>query len=75
VLSARNRLEGKIIRVEKDKLAAVVKLRIEVPSEITAFITREAADEMDLKEGDKAAVVIKKFNDGILLQRLRSLGC
>ena len=70
MLSARNRLEGKIIRVEKDKLAAVVKLRIEVPSEITAFITREAADEMDLKEGDKAAVVIKSTEVMVSKERL-----
>jgi molybdate transport system regulatory protein len=56
--------------VEKDKLAAVVKLRIEVPSEITAFITREAADEMDLKEGDKAAVVIKSTEVMVSKERL-----
>jgi len=59
VLSARNKLEGKIVFVEKDKLSAIVKVKVEGPSVITAFITREAADELGLKEGERAAVVIK----------------
>jgi len=57
--SARNRIEGEVVSVEKDRVSAVVKIRIDVPCVITAFITREAVEELDVKKGDRAAAVIK----------------
>jgi len=59
MLSARNKLRGKVVSVDKDKLSALIKIEIEAPSVITAFITREAADELELEKGDTASVVIK----------------
>jgi len=58
-ISARNRIEGKVVSIEKDKVSAVVKIRIDTPCEVTAFITREAADDLGIKKGDKAVAVIK----------------
>jgi len=58
-ISARNKIEGEVISVEKDKVSAVVKIRIDVPCVITAFITREAVEELGIKEGDRATAVIK----------------
>jgi len=56
-ISARNKIE--VISVEKDKVSAVVKIRIDVPCIITAFITREAVEELGIKKGDRATAVIK----------------
>jgi molybdopterin-binding protein len=58
-ISARNRLEGEVISIEKDKLAAVVKLKVDTPCVVTAFITKEAADDLGIKKGDRASAVIK----------------
>jgi len=57
--SARNRFEGEVISVEKDKVSAVVKIKVDVPQVITAFITREAVEDLGVKKGDRAAAVIK----------------
>jgi len=58
-ISARNKIVGEVISVEKDRVSAVVKIRIDAPCVITAFITREAVEELGIKEGDKATAVIK----------------
>ena len=58
-ISARNRIEGKVVSVEKGEVAATVKIKIDVPCTITSFITREAVDDLKIKKGDKATAVIK----------------
>jgi molybdopterin-binding protein len=58
-ISARNHLTGEVVSVKKDGVAAVVKLKIDAPAEITALITAEAVEEMGIKEGDKARAVVK----------------
>ncbi len=57
-ISARNQMKGKIIEVEKEGLIAKVKISLE-PATITAIITKEAADALSLKKGDKVAAVVK----------------
>ncbi|MEM2908083.1 MAG: TOBE domain-containing protein, partial [Candidatus Hadarchaeales archaeon] len=57
-LSARNRLKGVIKEVELGEIGAKVKIAVE-PSTLTAYITREAADALELKEGDRVLAVIK----------------
>jgi len=57
--SARNRIEGEVISVEKDRVSAVVKIKVDVPHVVTAFITREAVEDLEIKKGDRAAAVIK----------------
>ncbi len=56
--SARNRLSGVVTRVERDKLTAVIELRAG-RFRIISLLTREAADDLDLEEGDLATAVVK----------------
>jgi molybdopterin-binding protein len=58
-ISARNRMAGVVKAIEKGKVASTVKIEIAKPSVITAMITKEAAEELGLKEGDKVEAVIK----------------
>ncbi len=58
-ISARNRIRGRITSIEKGDVAAVVKIEIETPCTITSFITREAVEDLNIKEGDIVKAVIK----------------
>lgn len=58
-LSARNRLNGIVKEVEKGEVTASVKIEINMPTIITAVITKEAANDLDIKPGDEAEAVIK----------------
>jgi len=58
-ISARNRLKGLVKEVDMGKVAAKVKVKIEAPAVITALISREAVEELDIKPGDKVEAVIK----------------
>jgi molybdopterin-binding protein len=56
--SARNRFNGVVTRVERDKLTAVIELRAG-RFRIVSLLTREAADALELEEGDLASAVVK----------------
>ena len=58
-ISARNRLQGKVVSVEKEEVTAKIKVEIKTPAIITALISREAAEELGIKVGDKVEAVIK----------------
>ena len=58
-ISARNRLTGIIKQVEKGIITAKIKIEIQAPVTITAIISKEATEELNLKPGDKAQAVIK----------------
>jgi len=58
-ISARNRLKGKVSAVEKEGLTAKIKVEITVPTIVTALISREAAEDLDIKVGDEVEAVIK----------------
>ena len=58
-LSARNQLKGKIISVEKGVITAKVKMEIDLPATVTAVITKEAVEDLDLKVGDKVTAIVK----------------
>lgn len=58
-LSARNRLKGKVKSVEKGIITSNVKIEIATPVTITAVITKEAAEELNLKAGDIVEAMIK----------------
>jgi molybdate transport system regulatory protein len=57
-ISARNRLSGKVKEVVKGTVTASIKIDVE-PSRLTAVITKEAAEDLDLKPGDKVYAIIK----------------
>ncbi|MCW4007549.1 MAG: TOBE domain-containing protein [Candidatus Bathyarchaeota archaeon] len=58
-ISARNRLKGKVTAVEKDAITAKVKVEITMPATITALISREAVEDLDIKVGDEVEAVVK----------------
>ena len=59
--TARNRFTGIITRVERDKITALVEVH-SGPHRLVSLITREAADELDLKVGDLATASVKSTN-------------
>jgi molybdate transport system regulatory protein len=58
-ISARNRFRGIVREVEKGVITAKVKINIDTPIVITAIISKEAVEELDIKTGDKVEAVIK----------------
>jgi molybdate transport system regulatory protein len=58
-LSARNRFKGKVLSVEKGVITAKVKVEVKVPVTITAVITKEAVEDLDIKVGDEVEAIIK----------------
>ncbi|UCE96812.1 MAG: TOBE domain-containing protein [Candidatus Bathyarchaeota archaeon] len=58
-ISARNRMAGTVKKVEKCLVTAKVKIRIEKPVVVTAIISKEAVEELDIKAGDNVEAVIK----------------
>jgi len=58
-ISARNRLKGRVKAVEKDVVTAKIKVEITVPTVVTALISKEATEELNIKVGDEVEAVIK----------------
>lgn len=58
-ITARNRLKGVVEEVEKGTVAAKVKIRIDTPVVVTALISREAVEELEIKPGNNVEAVIK----------------
>ena len=58
-ISARNRLKGRVKAVEKDGVTAKIKVEITVPTVVTALISKEATEELNIKVGDEVEAVIK----------------
>ena len=58
-LSARNQLKGKVSNVELGAVMANIKIDVTEPNTITAFITKESAERLGLKEGDDVTALIK----------------
>jgi molybdate transport system regulatory protein len=58
-LSARNQLKGKVIAVEKGVITAKVKVEVKMPVTVTAVITKEAVEDLDVKVGDEVTAIVK----------------
>jgi molybdopterin-binding protein len=58
MLSARNQLKGTIKSVKLGTVMAEVVLTV-ADTEIVSVITRESAERMSLKAGDRATAVVK----------------
>jgi len=58
-LSARNRFKGIVNHVDKGPVTASVKIEVKSPITITAVITKEAAEELNIKPGDAVEAVVK----------------
>ena len=58
-ISARNRLKGIIKDIEKGPVTSKIKIKIIKPVTVTAVITKEAVDDLELTTGDTVEAVIK----------------
>lgn len=58
-LSARNTLKGKVVDIKKGQTTSHIKIDIGNNQILTASITNEAVDELNLKIGDDAWGIIK----------------
>ena len=58
-ISARNGIKGKVADVKLGEVMASIKIEVTEPGVITAIITRESAEDLDLKEGDEVKAIIK----------------
>ena len=58
-ISARNRLKGRVKQVVRGDVTSMVKIEVTKPATITAVITKEAVEDLQIKEGDEVEAVIK----------------
>ncbi len=56
--SARNLIDGKITKIESDKIMAIVKVEIQ-PAIMTSLISKESVDDLNLRVGDHVKVMVK----------------
>jgi molybdopterin-binding protein len=57
-ISARNRLRGRVVGIDRGATTAHVRIDVN-GAVVTAAITNEAVDELQLKVGDDAYAVVK----------------
>jgi molybdopterin-binding protein len=65
--SARNRFPGVVVRVVRDRAAAVVEVQAG-PHRLMSLLTREAADELGLAPGKQVVCVVKSTDVMVELQ-------
>ena len=58
-ISARNQIKGTVVEVKKGATTSHVRVDIGNGQIITSSITNEAVDELGIKAGGKATVVVK----------------
>ncbi|MDR3292184.1 MAG: TOBE domain-containing protein [Methanobrevibacter sp.] len=58
-LSARNVIDGKVSDVEIGAVMAKVKVEVSNPTIITALISKEAVEDLNVKKGDNISAIIK----------------
>ena len=66
--SMRNRFAGIVTRVVRGDVAAQVEVQAG-PHRFVSLLTREAVDELDLHEGDRAIATVKATNVAVELPR------
>ncbi len=57
-LSARNRMAGRVLSVEADGVMALVEIEAG-PYLLTAAVTRDAVEELGLRQGDPVTATVK----------------
>ena len=58
-LSARNQLKGKVVKVDEGLITAKVVIDLGNDNVISAIISKDSVDELNLKPGDDAFAIIK----------------
>ncbi len=59
--SARNKFPGAVTEVKRSELAAEIGVELTEGSRVCALVTRESADRLDLKPGDRVTAMFKAF--------------
>jgi molybdopterin-binding protein len=67
-ISARNQIKGKILQVTKGATTSHVRVEIAPGQVVTASITNEAVEDLDLRQGKPAMVVIKASDVMIVIE-------
>lgn len=67
LMSARNRLRARVVSVELEGFLARVVLDTTEPARVVAVVTREAVEELDLRAGDDAQVILKSTS--VMIER------
>ena len=57
--SARNQFPGRVVSIEKGSVGAIVKIDTDSPCRVTAYITKEAVEDLALREGDRVVAIVK----------------
>jgi molybdopterin-binding protein len=58
-LSARNQLDGIVVRVEQGAVMSTVVIALSGGQEVVSAITKDSAEALGLSEGDAVKAVIK----------------
>jgi len=58
-LSARNQLDGVVVRVDHGAVMSTVVVRLSGGQEVVAAITKDSAEALALSEGDAVKAVVK----------------
>jgi molybdopterin-binding protein len=61
-ISARNKLAGKVIRINQGSVNTEVIIELAPGLEITSIITRTSAEELGIEVGKKVYAVVKASN-------------
>jgi len=61
-ITARNRFRGTVTDVQVDGLMAQVEIVVTEPVRIVALVTRDAVEELGLKQGMAATAIVKSTN-------------
>jgi molybdopterin-binding protein len=61
-MSARNRFRGTVRDVKVEGLLAQVEIVVSEPTRVVAIVTRDAVEELGLKEGMAATAIVKSTN-------------
>jgi molybdopterin-binding protein len=65
-ISARNRFQGVVTEVKVDGLMAQVEIVVSNPVRLVAVVTRDAVEELGLKNGMSTTAIVKSTN--VILQ-------
>jgi molybdopterin-binding protein len=58
-ISARNVVKGKVETIAEGAIMSNVKVKVDEPGVLTAIITKEAVQELEIKEGEEVYLIIK----------------
>ncbi|KOV89295.1 TOBE domain-containing protein [Streptomyces sp. NRRL B-3648] len=72
-LSIRNQLPGTVTAIQPGEVMATVKLRLDGGQDLTAAVTREAAEDLALAPGSPVRALVKSTEVSLATQRVEGL--